>query len=159
MLHHLNLDIPQHQIVALVGASGSGKSTVVSLLMGLFTPTAGSINIQVAKHEKEENKEKEEKEETSSAKEDITAMVPLENLPRPWWHHSVAYVPQEPVLYDGLSILEYIQGEQESKINSEHFAEINKKCPQFFFRKQFLIFRILVAALFNMHNYSFYNQN
>jgi ATP-binding cassette subfamily C protein len=43
VLHHLDLTIVPGEKVALVGASGGGKSTLVQLLLGLYTPQAGSI--------------------------------------------------------------------------------------------------------------------
>ncbi len=41
----LNLEIPAGQSVALVGMSGGGKSTLVSLIPGLYQPQRGSIKI------------------------------------------------------------------------------------------------------------------
>lgn len=41
----LNLVIPVHQVVGLVGASGSGKSTAIDLLLGLIEPEQGKILI------------------------------------------------------------------------------------------------------------------
>lgn len=45
VLKAINLDIPQGQSVALVGRSGSGKSTMVSLLPRFYEYTAGDILI------------------------------------------------------------------------------------------------------------------
>ena len=45
VLSNLNLNIAKGQTVALVGASGAGKSTVASLLLGLFEPTSGRITV------------------------------------------------------------------------------------------------------------------
>lgn len=42
-LSAINLDIPAGSTVALVGASGSGKSSLVDLLVGLLSPSEGTI--------------------------------------------------------------------------------------------------------------------
>jgi ABC-2 type transport system ATP-binding protein len=47
-LDNLNLQLPQGQIMGLVGANGAGKSTVLRLLMGLIQADSG--NIQVLGH-------------------------------------------------------------------------------------------------------------
>ncbi|MFZ3025132.1 ABC transporter ATP-binding protein [Pseudomonas sp.] len=44
VLDGLNLSIAAGEKVAIVGASGGGKSTLVQLLLGLYTPQAGSIS-------------------------------------------------------------------------------------------------------------------
>ena len=44
VLDGLNLSIAPGEKVAIVGASGGGKSTLVQLLLGLYTPQAGSIS-------------------------------------------------------------------------------------------------------------------
>lgn len=43
IFNRLNLDIPSGKIVALVGGSGSGKSTVISLIERFYEPLAGEI--------------------------------------------------------------------------------------------------------------------
>jgi ATP-binding cassette subfamily B protein len=43
VLDHLDLDIDGGEVVALVGATGSGKSTVLSLLARLYDPSAGAV--------------------------------------------------------------------------------------------------------------------
>lgn len=43
VLDQLNLSITPGEKVAIVGASGGGKSTLVQLLLGLYTPDSGSI--------------------------------------------------------------------------------------------------------------------
>ncbi|MEU4833533.1 ABC transporter ATP-binding protein [Streptosporangium sp. NPDC023615] len=41
----LSLDIPVGQTVALLGRNGAGKSTTIGLLLGLLTPTSGSVRV------------------------------------------------------------------------------------------------------------------
>jgi ATP-binding cassette, subfamily B (MDR/TAP), member 1 len=45
VLRSLNLQLRDSECVAVVGASGSGKSTVAALLQRLYEPSAGSISI------------------------------------------------------------------------------------------------------------------
>jgi len=45
ILHNLNLQIKTGEKVALVGVNGAGKSTIVKLLCGLYTPDSGRITI------------------------------------------------------------------------------------------------------------------
>ena len=44
----IDIEVAQGEIVALVGASGSGKSSLLSVLAGLHTPSAGSITLDDA---------------------------------------------------------------------------------------------------------------
>src|SRR5947209_7093617 len=43
VLHHINLRIPAGQVVALVGESGGGKSTLTKLIPRFHDPTAGAV--------------------------------------------------------------------------------------------------------------------
>lgn len=43
IFNNLNIDIPSSKIVALVGGSGSGKSTVISLIERFYEPLSGQI--------------------------------------------------------------------------------------------------------------------
>jgi ABC-type multidrug transport system fused ATPase/permease subunit len=73
-LHHFNLVIEPGQKVALVGASGAGKSTVSSLLLGLYAPTGGEIRIDG---------------------------VPQSELDMRWLRQKTALVMQESILLSG----------------------------------------------------------
>lgn len=68
VLSRASFVIPARQVTALIGASGSGKSTVADLIMGLLEPTEGSIQIDG---------------------------VTLDAATRRGWRECVAYVPQE----------------------------------------------------------------
>ena len=74
LLEDFSLSITPGQFVGLVGSSGSGKSTVVQLLIGLYLPHAGRIFVDGV---------------------DISK-VQLGSLRR-----QVGFVPQESILFDG----------------------------------------------------------
>lgn len=44
-LKNISLSIPAHQVTAIVGASGCGKTTLIKLLQGFYEPTRGSIKV------------------------------------------------------------------------------------------------------------------
>lgn len=72
-VRNVDLRIPMGTTVGIAGASGAGKSTLVDLLLGLLSPTEGSIRIDD---------------------------LPLEDVLEAWRTH-VGYVPQEVTLFDG----------------------------------------------------------
>jgi sulfonate transport system ATP-binding protein len=41
----INIQVDQHEIIALVGTSGCGKSTLLRILSGLDTPTSGQVKL------------------------------------------------------------------------------------------------------------------
>jgi len=90
VLRHLNLEIPKGSRVGFVGVTGSGKSTLLDTVMGLLTPTEGSLLI------------------------DNTAVNPQNT--RAWQAH-ISHVPQAIYLSD-TSIAENIAfGVQTDQIN------------------------------------------
>src|SRR6187549_4023341 len=43
VLHDINFDVKEGEIVVLLGASGSGKTTILRIISGLEMPDSGSI--------------------------------------------------------------------------------------------------------------------
>ncbi|MDR5899542.1 ABC transporter ATP-binding protein [Halomonas vilamensis] len=79
-LDGLTLSIPVNQMVGLVGASGSGKSTAVDLLLGLVEPSQGQV---------------------------LVDDVPLTHENLRYWQAGIGFVPQQIFLSDA-SILENV---------------------------------------------------
>ncbi len=74
VIDHLNLTINKGDRLGVIGTTGSGKSTVIDLLMGLLSPSEGQI---------------------------LVDDKPLTGTARLAWQRSVAHVPQTIVLSDG----------------------------------------------------------
>uniref|UniRef100_A0A0E0CBZ9 ABC transporter domain-containing protein n=1 Tax=Oryza meridionalis TaxID=40149 RepID=A0A0E0CBZ9_9ORYZ len=72
ILGGLNLTLHPNEVVAIVGLSGSGKSTVVNLLLRLYEPTDGQI---------------------------LVDGVPLSELDIRWFRERIGFVGQEPRLF------------------------------------------------------------
>lgn len=45
VIHRLSLDAAAGQMIAIVGPTGAGKTTIISLLMRFYDPTAGAISV------------------------------------------------------------------------------------------------------------------
>ncbi|MDT8392878.1 MAG: peptidase domain-containing ABC transporter [Bacteroidales bacterium] len=45
VLKNINIEIPENKLTAIVGASGSGKTTFVKLLLGFYPPEHGEIKV------------------------------------------------------------------------------------------------------------------
>jgi len=74
VIERLNLTINKGERLGVIGTTGSGKSTVIDLLMGLLSPSEGQI---------------------------LVDDKPLTGAARLAWQNNVAHVPQTIVLSDG----------------------------------------------------------
>ena len=45
ILHHLNLELHGGEILGLAGVEGNGQSELIELIMGLLSPTSGSVEV------------------------------------------------------------------------------------------------------------------
>jgi len=70
----VSFDVTPGEVIAIVGANGSGKSTVLKLIAGMYTPQAGSVRIDNM---------------------DIRQLDPIE------LRHAVGYVPQAAEFFYG----------------------------------------------------------
>ena len=41
----LNIEINEHEIVALIGPNGAGKTTAFNMITGVYTPTSGGHSL------------------------------------------------------------------------------------------------------------------
>jgi ABC-type multidrug transport system fused ATPase/permease subunit len=73
VIENFNLEIPVRSTVAFVGSTGSGKTTIVDLIMGLLEPTAGVIEVDG---------------------------IPITGGNLRKWQRSIGYVPQQIFLAD-----------------------------------------------------------
>jgi ABC-type multidrug transport system fused ATPase/permease subunit len=71
VLSHLSFDVSQGEAIGIVGPSGTGKSTLVQLLLSLRSPQSGLYAVNG---------------------------VPVNEFTPADWHREVAYLPQEPRL-------------------------------------------------------------
>ena len=81
VLEHFNLKVKQGETIALVGATGAGKSTIVNLFCHFYLPTSGAITI---------------------------AGYDYSVIPQKWIYDNLGYVLQTPHLFTG-SIMENIR--------------------------------------------------
>merc|ERR1712071_87833 len=108
ILNNLNLTFSEeNKITAIVGSSGSGKSTIAQLLLGLYSPQTGSI------------------------KYNTDTTTNFDNI-----RNQIGYVAQEPVLFSTSIRENIIYGlENPEEITEAELVEVAKKAQAFEFIK------------------------
>ncbi len=83
VIHGVSMEVAEGELVAIIGANGAGKSTIMKSIAGLMNPTAGSIVF---------------------AGEDITNFPAHKNVPK-----GISYVPEGRRLFSRLSVKENLE--------------------------------------------------
>ncbi len=73
ILNKVSLDIPRNRSCAIIGATGSGKTTLADIIMGIIPPVSGKVMA-----------------DDRDIQEDLRA-----------WHNHIGYIPQDIYLIDG----------------------------------------------------------
>jgi rhamnose transport system ATP-binding protein len=81
-LHDVSFELAAGEVTALVGENGAGKSTIVKILTGIYTPDAGEVRVGSA--------------------------LRTFHSPRDAWASGIAAIHQETVMFDELSVAENI---------------------------------------------------
>ncbi len=99
VIKKLNLQIDKGQTVAFIGSTGSGKTTLVDLVVGLLHPSDGGIKIDGKTITKENTKS---------------------------WRANLAYVPQEVFLFDDTVLRNIVMGISEANIDFALLEKVTK---------------------------------
>lgn len=97
VLKNINLTIPKYSSVAFVGSTGSGKSTLVDLLMGLLTRSEGDIRVD----------------DQSLTRNNF-----------PLWRQKIGYVPQDIYLIDDTLTRNIAFGLEDDDIDVEQVRKV-----------------------------------
>jgi ABC-type multidrug transport system fused ATPase/permease subunit len=113
VLNSVDFRIERHDIVGIVGSSGSGKTTMIALILGLLVPQKGKV---------------------ACDGRDLTQPRNVRE-----WHKKVAYLPQEVFLIDDTVARNVALGVDEDKIDEDklngaltkaRLAEMVEKMPK-----------------------------
>ncbi len=99
ILDNFNVQINKGEIVAFIGSTGAGKTTLIDLVVGLLNVTSGSLKVDNQTIDKG----------NQSA-----------------WQKQIAYVPQEVFLFDDTIARNIVIGESDEKIDLERVKMVAK---------------------------------
>ena len=98
-INNISLNISANSTVGIVGPTGSGKTTIVDIILGLLEPTQGSLEVDGKKIDKENYRA---------------------------WQRNVGYVPQQIFLADDTIASNIALGVDPEKINQEFVVNAAK---------------------------------
>jgi branched-chain amino acid transport system ATP-binding protein len=105
VIHGISLEVAQGEVVALIGANGAGKTTILRAISGLLTPVSGSIRFEGR---------------------DIAAMPPHKIV-----HLGVSHVPERRGIFANLTVLEnLIMGGYSRSLTASDFEEVYALFPR-----------------------------
>jgi ATP-binding cassette, subfamily B, bacterial PglK len=99
VIKKLNMKIPAKQTVGIIGKSGSGKTTIIDLILGLLKPSEGKIYID-------------------------NFLIDENNIES--WQRNVGYVPQQTFLIDDTISSNIAFGIEKEKIDFSHVEKVAK---------------------------------
>jgi ATP-binding cassette subfamily C protein len=99
VLNNLNVTIQKGEIVAFVGSTGAGKTTLIDLLVGLLNPTDGQLLV------------------------DGKALTTNNHAV---WQQQISYVPQEVFLFDDTVARNVAIGETDEQIDWEQLKKVTQ---------------------------------
>lgn len=99
IIDNFSLNIEKGQTVAFIGSTGSGKTTLVDLIVGLLEPTSGKITID-------------------------NTIISSSNVKS--WRASLAYIPQEVFLFDDTVLSNIAFGNDKEKIDYNRLKKVTQ---------------------------------
>ncbi len=99
ILDKFNVQIKKGEIVAFIGSTGAGKTTLIDLIVGLLNVTNGALKVD-------------------------NQIVNKDNQSA--WQKQIAYVPQEVFLFDDTIARNIVIGESDEKIDMERVKMVTK---------------------------------
>ena len=101
VLRELSVSVSPGETLALVGSSGSGKSTIISLIERFYQPTIGTVTLD---------------------RQDIST------LDLKWLRSQIGYVPQEPILFNTTIADNIRYGALFREVSDKEIVEVAKAC-------------------------------